>query len=266
VDERRAYIDLLAEEFRSLASGSHQAGRHTYTALQWGTAIVGIIVGAAISQWSAEDAVVEFVFLLGVPALVAVGMLFWVGELAGMRRIHEFMCVVEAKADLALRHGLHQSGTEEEWFDSFTQEWIARRNETLTEMRIAVPTSARGRVEIQSGPLAFERWLHAIRNTEASNGLAWVFIVRFALFPSAILASWATGVYYVFFQSDAGLTWASVAAVILGFLLGLVAVWIAGELLADMSQWSAGRSSGLSRTRKAFRDLFARPLRRSEWK
>lgn len=131
MDERRAYVDLLAEEFRSLATGVHLAARHTYTALQWGTAIVGIIVGAAISQWEKEDAVVELVFLVGVPVLVAAGMLFWVGELAGIRRIHEFMCVVEAKAELALRHPTAQPDTHERWFDSFEHEWVSRRADSL---------------------------------------------------------------------------------------------------------------------------------------
>lgn len=74
VGEREQYLGLLVEEYRLLGSAGIQAGQHTYTALQWGTAVVGILAGAAISQWGKHDAVVELVFLVGVPALVAVGM------------------------------------------------------------------------------------------------------------------------------------------------------------------------------------------------
>jgi hypothetical protein len=197
---RREYLALLAEEYRTLATSGNQADRHTYTALQWGTAIVGIVASGAISQWGKHDAAVELTFLVAIPALVAVGMLYWVGELARMRRIYDFMCAIEAKAELALRDPTH-STSRRGWFRSFDKRWTAERTTLLADLKLAMPHSDQGTVEIASGPIGFERWLRMIRNTQASSNLSWVFAVRFILFPSSLAASWLTGIYYIFFQS-----------------------------------------------------------------
>jgi hypothetical protein len=266
MDDREAYLALLIEEFRSLASGGHQATRHTYTALQWGTAVVGLVVGAAISQWGKHDAAVELVFLLGVPALVAVGMLYWVGELARIRRMHEFMCVVEVKADMALEHeGSSESAGR--WMESFKNEWLTQSAGIFAELQLPI-SGGRGDGAVASGPIAFERWLRGIRRSSGNDSLTWVFVVRFVLFPCAIVAAWVTGVYYVFFQStERGLDCASSAAILVGFLIVVLANWLAGELIADLSKWPAeSSSSDLSSPRQTFRQVIGYLFRIDDWK
>jgi hypothetical protein len=240
--------------------------RHTYTALQWGTAVVGILAGAAISRWGKSDAIVELVFLVGIPALVSVGMLYWVGEIARMRRLYDFICVIEAKAELALQHE-DPAATDRQWVASFSQIWTAKRDELLEGLELAQPRGDYGPVEIRSGPISWERWLRDIRNAEASGNLSWVFMVRFIVFPATIAASWAAGVFYVLHQSvDQAFEWKSLTAALFGLLLSTGTVWLAVELVIDLNRSSSIRPPELSGPRRAFRRALGSLLRITEWR
>jgi len=195
MSSRNDYLDLLAQEYRVLATTGNQTDQHTYTALQWGTASVAVIAAAGLSQWKHHDAVVELVFLLAIPALVAVRMFYWLGELARMRRIYDFICVIEAKAALALRQTDGTSRTHDGWIDSFSQLWDAKFPEFTSALELDLP------VTVNSDPITFERWLRTIRNKRASQNLTWVFQLRFALFPAAIVMSLALGIYYTLWVS-----------------------------------------------------------------
>jgi hypothetical protein len=264
VGEREQYLGLLVEEYRLLGSAGIQAGQHTYTALQWGTAVVGILAGAAISQWGKHDAVVELVFLVGVPALVAVGMLYWVGELARISRLTDYLCAVEAKIELALRHPDQDSSGE--WVASFTELWATARQDLLSAALVAMPNGPDGEVEVDGGPIAFERWLRRIRVGRASNNLVWVYLVRVLLFPSVMAASWATGLYYVLHSAGSGHGWENALAILVGLLLATMSTWFAAEIVSGLSHSLARPSPSLSWPRRRFRQLAARPLRITEWR
>jgi hypothetical protein len=259
VDDRDQYLALLAEEYRTLANSGNQADRHTYTALQWGTAVVGIVVSAAISQWGKHDRAVEMVFLCGIPAIVAGGMLYWIGELARMRRIYDFMCVIEVKAEAALKHSM-PGATGTGWLESFASDWTANRRTLLAELELAVP------VDIGSGPIEFERWLRRIRNSRASSNLTWVFLVRFVLFPATTAASWTIGVYYALFQSVAReISFGTIVVAVCGLILGVVTVWLAVELVTDLNESASQRASQLPAPGRFFRRIVAAPLHMTEW-
>jgi hypothetical protein len=265
MDDRKEYIALLAEEYRTLATSGNQMDRHTYTALQWGTATVGIVVGAAISQWGKSDAAVELSFLTAIPALIALGMLYWIGELARMRRIYDFISVVEAKAELALLH-TGPTGEGGGWAASFNAEWISSHDGLLSELELAMPAAGQGQIDVKSGPITYERWLRAVRNDRAPGNLTWVFMVRFLVFPLAIAAIWSAGIYYVLSQSvQQNFSWGSLLAALTGALSGLVSIWLAIELVTDMNRSSSTRPSKLSRPRKTFRRLLGGPLQITEW-
>ncbi len=262
--EREQYLGLLVEEYRLLGSAGIQASQHTYTALQWGTAVVGILAGAAISQWGSHDAVVELVFLVGVPALVAVGMLYWAGELARISRLTDYLCAVEAKIELALQHPDQDSTGE--WVSSFSERWASERHELLSASLVTMPSGSDGEVEVDGGPIAFERWLRKIRVGRASNNLVWVYLVRVLLFPAVIAASWTTGLYYVFHSASSGHGWESTLAVLVGLVLGTMSTWFAAEIVSGLSHSMVTPSPSLSWPRRRFRQLAARPLRITEWR
>jgi hypothetical protein len=263
VGEKDTYLTLLMEEYRMLAAAGVQASQHTYTALQWGTAIVGIVAGATISQWGSHDSVVELSFLIWIPALAAAGMLYWVGELARISRLTDFICAVEAKIDLALRHpGNDESG---EWVESFDKEWATRRTDLLSEAQVAMPAAAEGEVPVNSGPITFERWLRVIRARRASSNLLWVYLVRVLLFPAVIATSWTAGVYYVLFQSARlGFNWETMIAAVFGLLFSVIAVWFAGEISTGLNR-STTSGSQPAWPRRKFRQLACRPLDLTEW-
>ncbi len=264
VGEREQYLGLLVEEYRLLGSAGIQAGQHTYTALQWGTAVVGILAGAAISQWGNHDAVVELVFLVGIPVLVAVGMLYWVGELARISRLTDYLCAVEAKIELALEHPDGDSSGE--WVASFSERWADARHDLLAAASVTMPSGPDGEVEVAGGPVAFERWLRDIRVGRASNNLVWVYLVRVLLFPSVMAASWAAGLYYVFHSASSGHGLENALAALVGLLVSTASIWFAAEIISGLSHSSAKPSPSLSWPRRRFRQLAARPLRITEWR
>jgi hypothetical protein len=262
VDEKKAYFALLTEEYRLLGTAGIQAGQHTYTALQWGTAVVGVVVGAAISQWGKNDAVVELAFLVGVPTLVAVGMLYWVGEMARISRLSDFLCAVEMKVDLALQ--LSERDESSEWLEEFMKEWAARRAELMSEARVVMPVGPDGEVAIGGGPISFERWLREIRTVRARNNLIWVYLVRVLFFPAVMSASWATGVFYVLHTASAAPSWEQSLAVLAGLAISVPAVWFVAEIVTGLSP-STSSGARPAWPRRKFRRVLGRPLHISEW-
>jgi hypothetical protein len=258
MSSRDDYLDLLAQEYRVLATSGNQADQHTYTALQWGTAFVGVIAAAGLSQWRHHDAVVELVFLLVIPAVVALGMFYWLGELARMRRIYDFMCLIEAKAALALRQRDGTSRTHNGWTDSFSKVWDAKLPELTLALELDLP------VAVNSDPITFERWLRAIRNNRASQNLTWVFQLRFALFPAAIVMSLVLGIYYTLWVSATlDITaWLRVAGTT---LLGTIFVWLGLELALDLDN-SSSKQRVPRLPRRVFRNIAGSFLQIPNWR
>jgi hypothetical protein len=261
-EERAAYIGLLAEEYRTLSNSGNQTDRHTYTALQWGTAIVVLIASAALSQWSKLVGVVEGAFLIVIPVLISFGMLYWVGEIARMRRIADFICIVEAKAQLAIIGDLRQERPG--WYAMFEQRWKDERPDLLKRLAIVVPRLGREDVPMEGAPIEFERWLRRIRSLRASSNLSWVFMCRFALFPLAIAGSWGIGVYSLASHSGpSGGRAFGVAAATIGGVTSTVAIWLAAELASDLNDATSKRS--ISGVRSWLRSRAHRVLALPEW-
>jgi hypothetical protein len=245
-DERDAYLALLADEYRTLSNSGNQTDRHTYTALQWGTALVVVIASASMSQWGKHDGLVEGAFLIVIPALVSFGMLYWIGEIARMRRIYDFICIVESKAELALKSGAQHGRNA--WYSDFERQWQAERTRLLGQLAIAMPRLGREMVSVEAAPIEFERWLRRIRNLRASSNLSWVFMFRFVLFPLAIGGAWITGIYYL--SSHAGPDGSRVlgiAAAVIGGLTSTFTTWLAAELASDLNDAKTERNINVVR-------------------
>ena len=260
-EERDAYLRLLVEEYRTLANSGNQSDRHTYTALQWGTAVVAVIVSAAASQWGDHNGVVEGALLILVPSLIAFGMLFWVGELARMRRIYDFICVAEAKAELVLRSGWENGGA---WYTVFAAEWTDASAGTFRELGLVMPAGEDGAVWAHAAPIEFERWLRRIRIAKASSNLSWVFMFRFALFPLGIAGAWGTGVYYLLSHpGPQGSKLLGIAVALAGGLSSGMAAWLAVELASDLNDASSDRE--ISPIRQQLRSRTHKLLALPEW-
>lgn len=264
MSRQKEYLDLLTEEYRALTTRSDWVDRHTYTVLQWGTALVAVIASAAMSQWGKHDSAVEISFLLAIPCLIAVGMLYWIGELARLKRIASFICVLEAKIELALRHRAGSSG--KSWISSFEQAWTDNWQSVLSNLPLGPPFNGRGQVDLGPGPIEFERWLHRLRDSRANNNFTWVYMVRLAPFPAGIAASWSLGIYYVLSQSAKhGFGGGDIIAALFGLLFGILAIWLTVEVAADLN--SSGHAPlQLPWLRRVFRDMISRPLQMTEWK
>jgi hypothetical protein len=190
-------------------------------------------------------------------------MLYWVGELARMRRIYDFMCIVETKAELALGvSGSNSAG--DDWFKRFSEKWTAP-SDRLKELGLSMPTdSSDVAVDAGPGPIEFERWLRRIRVNEASSNLTWVFLVRFLFFVVTICGSWGVGLYYAVAYHDTRRT-ASILAVVVGALLGFAAIWLAAELVSDLNEASSDEKPRWL-PRRVFRRVAGAGLGITEWR
>jgi hypothetical protein len=253
----------LAEEYRTLSNSGSQADRHTYTALQWGTALVAVIASATLSQWGKHDGIVEASFLIVIPALISFGMLYWVGELARLRRVYDFICIVEAKAELALQiDPPHQA--QGDWYTSFEKRWKDERKVLLHHLDLRMPKTRSKVVEVDAAPIEFERWLRRIRAARASSNLSWVFMFRFILFPIGIAGTWATGLYYLLSHMNTHVSRTlGIAAAVMGVLTSAVTTWLAAELASDLNDAKSERQ--ISRARRWLRDQIHQLLALPEW-
>ncbi len=192
-EERSQYLKLLSEEYRSLSTTGNLTDHHTYTALQWGTAVVAVIASAVLTQWGKHDALVEAALLVVIPLLIGLGMLYWIGELARMKRVYDFICVVEEKAELALRVGAEER-TNIGWYSQFEAQWRDEgRQRVEAKLGFVLPRAGANIIDVEAAPIQFERWLRRIRNQRASRNLSWVFMFRLAVFPVAIAGTWGAG-------------------------------------------------------------------------
>src|SRR5436190_7976737 len=101
--EPQPFLDLVKEEYRTLRDESKQATINMLAAIQVGASVIGALIYAGFSQWNTSPSVVLFVFFLIVPVLGAVSMFVWVGEAIRMKRVGDYLCIVEQKASFALQ-------------------------------------------------------------------------------------------------------------------------------------------------------------------
>jgi hypothetical protein len=251
-----AYLTLLLEEYKTLQEAAAQAGKNTYLSLQWGSATLAVLVAAAVTQWRQHDAAVELVFLLAVPFLGSMAMLFFVGELARIRRVADYLCATELKAKLLVSTRMDPGDLESEL-----------RAELMNLERII---GLRYPVKIGLAPLGWERWLVELRKKHAgaaSGHLTWVYRTRFALYPIVIASSIAVAMYYGL-SGDTHVkhahTFWLMAVVGIGF--SVFAVWFAIELAVDLARITPYASGPPTPVRRAFRRLFGWLFQIGEWR
>jgi hypothetical protein len=96
------YLTLVTEEYRTLRDESTQATINMFAALQWGSAIIGVVTAAGLTQWNEKHGVVLLVFAVVIPALALMTMFLWLGEAARLNRAGDYLCFVERKVGLLL--------------------------------------------------------------------------------------------------------------------------------------------------------------------
>jgi len=252
-DDRSRYLALLCEEYRSCSESGRRCNDNTYTSLQWGSAVIAILLAASLTQWHKHDSVVLLALLVIVPAIVSFTMFFWLGELARMRRIYDYICTLEEKAALLIDDGA--------WKERFVERWNAARGEFDNWF----PTSPK----IPADPVVFETWLKRLRESRAGaahGNISWVFRARFGFFPAVILFSLALGNYYAFTSgaSNRHLAWV-VILVCWGWISSVVLLWLAIEIALDLDTQPAVRPSELTSIRRKLRHLAGRALGIGDW-
>lgn len=242
-DKDDRYISLLLEEYKGLSVAAENAGRNTYVSLQWGSAVMAVLVAAAVSQWRKHDAAIELVFFLAVPFLSSMAMLFVIGELARIRRLADFMCATEIKA----KYLAGEEGTEARISDAASKE-IAELELSLG-IRLPVP--------VPVDPLSWQRWLVELRKQRAGAAfghLSWVYRARLGLFPIATFSSLTVATYYTF-SSDTTPHHATESYLMLavGFTFSIIVTWLAIELALELARVTAYPEKAPGWPRRIFR-------------
>src|SRR5581483_10486445 len=182
VQNPQPYLDLVKEEYKTLRDESKQASINMLAAIQIGATVIGALMYAGFSQWNSSPAVVVFVFFLIVPILGAVSLFVWLGEAIRMRRVGDYLVLIEHKASFAIQRADLFPFTEAEW--SPIQQKI-ERGLAFTQ-----------RYRSQIDPLKWEQWLRESRATgfrallgEPVGHQTVIYFFRLTLFPALIFAS-----------------------------------------------------------------------------
>jgi len=172
------YLRNAIEEYKTLRDESKQASINMYSALQWGSAIVGVLFSAGFTQWKTHDAVVLAVFCIIVPTACAMSMFLWLGEAMRFKRVGDYICLIEAKVSQLCRY-------------PDPDDWV--RSQRVLEGRLGLPESALDLAQ----PLVWERWLRDTRGRGGTAGhLELVYIIRLGLFPALAGLALAIGTLY----------------------------------------------------------------------
>jgi hypothetical protein len=155
-NEAKAYISLATEEYRTLREESKQASINMWTAMQWGSALIGVSVGVGLSQWSASNPATALAFDVVVPVFACLMMLFWLGEAARFKRAGDYLCLLEGKLSLILRSTNQVPAT----LSSVWPEMQRRAEADLNMLPVAAGSDSE---LVVAAPLAWEQWLRVTR-------------------------------------------------------------------------------------------------------
>jgi hypothetical protein len=219
----RAYVGVVMEEYKTLRDESKQASINMWTAMQWGSALIGITLGVGLSQWSQPTPSTAIAFELVVPAFAALTMAFWLGEAARFKRVGDYLCLVEKKiCFLFEQESSIPSAIETQWPE------IQRNAELALNLRSTdLPKSGDF---VLRGPLTWEQWLRARKGREITDGhLSTLYAMRLGFFLILAWGSCLLGLMYQLAAPEAAkmTAWLRWPVVIVGALLCLVATWSA---------------------------------------
>ena len=194
-DAIRTYVALASEEYKTLRDESKQASINMWTAMQWGSALVGITIGVGLSQWNAPNPATALAFDVVVPTFSALTMAFWLGEAARFKRVGDYLCLIEQKLSLLLdEHHLIPEVLRTRWPQLQRDAELAlhlRRTDTLFHEEL-----------ILRDPLSWEQWLRRRKGRSVIDGhLSKLYAIRLGFFLVLSWGSWVFGLLYTFTSS-----------------------------------------------------------------
>lgn|GEM_PF-1991078 len=185
MDELKLYLSILIEEYKSLRDESKQASINMFSALSWGTGILGIIMSIGFTQWDKQPVIVLLIFYIIIPIIAAISMFFWLSEAIRLKRAGDYICLIEQKVKIILNEFKQYHLTKAKWLE--LQEKI--------EESIGLPHSS---LDLSS-PLVWEQWLRDMNSKKTLTGghFVWIYIIKLAIFPLLMFSSFLIGTYYV---------------------------------------------------------------------
>ena len=182
MEDLQNYLQILAEEYKSLREESRQISINMFTSFQWGAAILGILIAAGFTQWNKVHVVVILTFLVIVPFITAITMFMWLGEAARFKRVGDYICMIEQKVGIVLGDFKEKINLKEKW-DFY-------KNDIEKSLKLSEST-----IDL-SDPLAWEGWLKDLK--DRGGHISKIYLIRFLLFPILMGISFLIGAYYVF--------------------------------------------------------------------
>lgn len=191
-EELKAYLALATEEYKTLRDESKQASINMWTAMQWGSALIGITIGVGLSQWSANNPATSLAFDIVVPVFSALMMVFWLGEAARFKRVGDYISLVEQKLSLVLEHNkcipniLHSR-------------WPQVQREAEVALHLRTSDVKSDDDLILTDPLCWEQWLRKRKGRSVIDGhLSKLYAIRLGFFLILSWGSWVVGAVYNF--------------------------------------------------------------------
>lgn len=182
-DPGRLYLTILIEEYKSLRDESKQASINMWMAMQWCAAIVGVVVGAGLIQFSRENPVpAVLAFGLAAPMLTSLSMVFWIGEAVRLKRVGDYIFILERKIALIM-------STMNEIPAVVYKKWPQIQANLETALGIPAHSHNKSALPLLD-PLSWEHWLRVQRQGFFSNGhLSFLYSMRLGFF---LILSWGT--------------------------------------------------------------------------
>lgn len=186
MDEQKIYLSILMEEYKSLREESKQASINMFSALRWGSAIVGALMGAGFVAWNnRQHFVVLIIFYIVVPILSSMSMFLWLGEAIRFKRVGDYICMLEQKIGY--------------FVDKFEIISDLKSNWEILQKNIELNMKMSGSQLNLIDPLTWEQWLRATRkgifNLEGHQEL--IYVLRLSFFPITMIFSFLIATYYV---------------------------------------------------------------------
>lgn len=190
MEEAKLYLSLLIEEYKTVYNESLQAVRNIFTTLQIGTAILGVVIAAGLTQWNKEHGVVLLTFYIVIPLIDAMIISLWLGAVARIKKAADYQIMIEQKVGMIL--------DQFKLTNEIRKKWPARQKKIEEKLKI-LPHS---QVDL-SDPFAWQQLLKEewfMKNGEKYSGwwLVWLGYRFYALFfPIVMVFSFLTATYYV---------------------------------------------------------------------
>ena len=90
------WIQIALEEYKTLRQESLDAIKAQHATLSFGTGTISVIFISGFGLWNnAYYLLPRIIFLVFVPAICYIALVVWIGELARMMRVGQFLMILE---------------------------------------------------------------------------------------------------------------------------------------------------------------------------